>query len=60
MSIKVLGIDFGKRCFHLFGVDNRGQQVVKKKLSRKQLQLYLSNVPSCLIGGMWWRALLGA
>jgi transposase len=49
MTIKVLGIDLGKRCFHLFGVNSKGKNSVKKKLSRKKLLEYLAQLPPCLV-----------
>lgn len=50
MTIKVLGIDLGKRYFHIHGVDSKGQLVSRKQLKRKELLLFLSNLEPCLIG----------
>lgn len=50
MTIKVLGIDLGKRCFHIYGVDSTGHSVIRQKLNRQGLLRYLSNLPACLIG----------
>ena len=50
MTIKVLGIDLGKRYFHIHGVDSKGILVTRKKLKRKELLLFLSNLKPCLIG----------
>ena len=50
MTIKVLGIDLGKRYFHIHCVDNQSVLVTKKKLKRKELLLFLSNLEPCLIG----------
>ena len=49
MTIKVLGIDLGKRCFHVYGENQRGKSV-RHKFSRKQLIEFLGNHPPCLIG----------
>ena len=49
-QIAVIGIDIGKNVFHLIGVDSRGAIVVKRKLSRSQLESFLANLPPCLIG----------
>lgn len=49
-EIKVLGIDLAKQSFQLHGVDEAGDVVVKKKLSRKQLNAFIANLPACLIG----------
>ncbi|AXC16088.1 Mobile element protein (plasmid) [Acidisarcina polymorpha] len=50
MEIRTIGIDLGKKTFHLIGVDERGKVVAKKCLSRTQLLQFTSNLPSCLIG----------
>ena len=50
MTIKILGIDLGKRCFHVHAVDEKGQLVCRKKLKRKELLLFLSNLRPCIIG----------
>jgi transposase len=50
MTIKILGIDLGKKNFHVCGVDARGRQVARNQYSRKGLLAYLSNLPPCLIG----------
>ncbi|MES9856286.1 MAG: IS110 family transposase [Sedimenticola sp.] len=49
-EVKVLGIDLAKQSFQLHGVDEAGQPVLKKKLSRKQLSAFVANLPECLIG----------
>ncbi len=50
MKISVLGIDLGKNVFHLFGVDQRGQTVYRKKLTRTRLPAFMANLPPCLVG----------
>jgi len=50
MTIKVLGIDLGKRYFHIHAVDKHGKLIIRKKLKRKELLLFLSNLEPCLIG----------
>ena len=50
MTIKVLGIDLGKRYFHIHGVDSNDILVTRKKLKRNELLLFLSNLEPCLIG----------
>lgn len=45
-----MGIDLGKNTFHLFGVEESGSTVLKKKLRRKQVLEYFANLPSCLVG----------
>ena len=50
MTIKVLGIDLGKRYFHIHAVDKYGKLIIRKKIKRKELLLFLSNLKPCLIG----------
>ncbi len=49
MTISVHGIDIGKNNFHLFGVDEQGSKVIRKKLSRKNLLEYVANLEPCII-----------
>lgn len=42
MTIKVLGIDLGKRYFHVYAVDKNDVLITRKKLKRKELLLFLS------------------
>jgi transposase len=50
MNVRVIGIDLGKTVFHLVGMDDHGNIVLKKRFSRPQLMKFLANVPTCLIG----------
>lgn len=50
MIVKVLGIDIAKNVFQLHGVDDSGNLSLKKRLNRKSLLVFLSNMPACLIG----------
>jgi transposase len=50
MKLHTIGIDLGKTVFHLVGLDLRGEVVVRKKLSRKQLLHYTANLHVDLIG----------
>jgi transposase len=36
MKCTILGIDVAKQAFHLHGVDERGQVVLQKRVSRSQ------------------------
>lgn len=45
-----IGIDIGKNTFHLFGVDETGQPLLRRRLRRKQLLAFLANIEPCLIG----------
>ena len=45
-----LGIDLAKNIFHLYGVDEGGKVILKKRLRRKQLLAFVGNLEPCLIG----------
>jgi transposase len=49
-TIAVLGIDIGKNTFHLVGLNERGAIILRRKLSRGQLEAKLANLLPCLIG----------
>jgi transposase len=50
MELHAIGIDLGKTVFHLVGVNLRGEVVVRKKFSRKQLLHFTANLQVELIG----------
>ena len=50
MRLQVLGIDLGKTCFHLVGLDSTGRAVVRKRCSRTQLLAFTANLQVQLIG----------
>jgi transposase len=50
MKLHTIGIDLGKTVFHLVGLNLRGEVVVRKKFSRKQLLHYTANLHVELIG----------
>jgi transposase len=50
MKVSVLGIDLGKNVFHVYGIDERGQPIVRKKLTRHKLQAFMANLEPCLVG----------
>jgi len=43
MNIKTLGIDLAKNVFQLHGVDERGQVVLRKRVSRAKLLPTIAN-----------------
>jgi len=49
-KVCVLGIDLAKSTFQLHGVNAKGEQVLQKKLTRKQLASFIARLPTCLIG----------
>ncbi|TDJ20676.1 MAG: transposase, partial [Gammaproteobacteria bacterium] len=64
MAAKTYGIDIAKNVFQIHGVDEDGQVVVKKRLSRAQLKRFFSNHPPALIameaccGSHYWARVL--
>ena len=50
MEISTIGIDLSKTTFHLVGLSARGEIVLRKKLSRKQLLIFTATRTPLLIG----------
>jgi transposase len=50
MEVHTIGIDLGKTSFHLVGLNQRGEVVVRKKFSRAQLLRFTANRKVHLIG----------
>ena len=50
MQLHTIGIDLGKTLFHLVGLNQRGEVVLRKKFSRKQLLHFTANLEVELIG----------
>jgi transposase len=50
MNISVLGIDLAKNVFQLHGVDEQGQVVVRKQLTRPTLLPFVAQLAPCRIG----------
>lgn len=48
-TITLLGIDLGKRTFHLHGQDAAGHQVMRRQVNRTQLVQFLANLPVCTV-----------
>ena len=53
-EMHVLGIDIAKRMFHAVGMDNRGNVVYRKRLSRHALIPFIAKLPPVLIGLEAW------
>ena len=49
-SPAMIGIDIGKKSFHIVGQNQRGAVVIRQKWSRGQVEARLANLPPCLIG----------
>jgi transposase len=50
MELFTLGIDLGKTTFHLVGMNQRGEVMVRKRFSRNQLLQFTANLKVELIG----------
>lgn len=50
MEITTIGLDLAKSVFQAHGVDESGRAVLVKKLHRKQMLPFFSQLPPCLIG----------
>lgn len=50
MNLHTIGIDLGKTVFHLVGLSQTGEVVVRKKFSRTQLLRFTANIQVALIG----------
>ena len=66
IKISPLGIDLAKQVFQLHGVDELGQAVLRKKLTRKNLLAFIAQLEPCLIGleacsssNYWAREMMG-
>ena len=49
-EVAVIGIDIGKKSFHVVGLDARGTIQLRQKWPRGQVEGRLANMPPCLIG----------
>lgn len=49
MHLSVLGIDLAKSVFQLCGIDERGKQVLGKRLTRKKVLPFVARLESCLV-----------
>jgi len=54
-TVAVLGIDIGKNTFHLVGLNARGAIILRRKLSRRQLE---AGLPTCRPASSAWRPAL--
>src|SRR5512143_1854463 len=50
MKITTIGLDLAKNVFQVHGVNERGQAVLKKRLTRAQVLPFFANLPPCVIG----------
>jgi transposase len=49
-DIAVVGLDIGKRLFHLVGMDRAGRVVLRRRCSRSQLFAFFERLPPALVG----------
>ena len=49
-KISTIGLDIAKRVFQVHGIDDQGQVVVQKQLSRSEVLQWFSNQTPCLVG----------
>lgn len=49
-KISVIGLDLAKNVFQVHAVNERGKVVLRKQLSRAQVQRFFVKLPPCLIG----------
>jgi len=49
-EVKTIGIDLAKNIFQFHGADENGKVVFKRKLTRKKVIPFLSNIECCLVG----------
>ena len=48
--LSVVGIDIAKQVFHLVGMDERGQVVMRKRLTRGELVPFMAQLPPVIVG----------
>jgi transposase len=49
-KLSVVGIDIAKRVFHLVGMDERGQIILRKRLVRGEVLSFMANQPRVTVG----------
>ncbi len=49
-TIKTIGIDLAKNSFQVHGVDAHDRVVIRRKMTRKRLVVFMAKLPSCLVG----------
>jgi transposase len=50
MKITTIGIDLAKRVFHVHGIDEKGDTVLRKKLMRDQVLVFMEKLEPCVVG----------
>lgn len=49
MQVTTLGIDLAKNVFRLHGLDGQGRAVLRKRLTRRQLLIFVAQLPQCTV-----------
>ncbi|MBI2779173.1 MAG: transposase, partial [Gammaproteobacteria bacterium] len=49
-NVTVIGLDIAKSVFYAVGKDERGNEVLKRKMSRDQVLEFFANLPPAKIG----------
>ena len=50
MQVTTLGVDLAKNVFRVHGCDAGGKVAVSRSLTRRQLRVFVTNLPPCLVG----------
>ena len=64
--VATVGLDLGKRWFHVYGVDVQGEKVVNRRLPRSRVASFFENLPRCRVameicgGAHHWGRVLAA
>jgi transposase len=48
-QVKTIAVDLAKSVFHLYGVDERGRAVFRKRLTRGKFQAFMAKHPPCVV-----------
>ena len=49
-ELAVIGVDIGKDVFHLMGIDDDGNLVLRRKIKRLALTATFEKLPRCVVG----------
>ena len=66
MAVKVIGLDTAKHVFQVHGADASGRAVLRKRLRRRQISDFFSNIPQCAVGmeatqgAHYWARVIGS
>lgn len=50
MEVSTIGLDIAKNTFYLSGIDGRGKEVARKRLTRSKVLAYFAQLKPCLVG----------